>query len=172
RPSASRPRRRRPAAVVSKRRGGLDASGPGEFPGLEAFLAEDRTALRRPEGDGRLLAARRAIRNGFHPFASDGASRTAGPLAFARFAALRLVLEVLVGEQLLFSRRPDELRAAVHALKDSVLELHRSLPRRGRSSYSARTTRARAGASCDCVFSPGPALPGACHQVSNRRNAS
>src|ERR1043166_960527 len=117
-------------------RGGLDAPGPGEFPGLEAFLAEARTALRRPEGDGRLLAARRAIRNGFHPLASDGASRTAGPLAFARFAALRLVLEVLVGEELLFPRRPDELRAAVHALKDSVLELHRSLPRRGRSSFS------------------------------------
>src|SRR5262249_36306287 len=98
-------------------------------------------------------------------------SRPAGPLAFARFAALRLVLEVLVGEKLLFSRRPDELRAAVHALKDSVLELHRSLPRRGRSC-SARTTRARAGGSCDCVFSPGLVSPGACHLVSNRRNAS
>src|SRR5215831_10424423 len=106
--------------IVTK--GGLGAPGPGKFPGLEAFLAEDRTALRRLEGDGRLLAARRTIRNGFHPLASDGASRTAGPLAFARFAALRFVLEILVGEELLFSSRPDELRAAVHALKDSVLE--------------------------------------------------
>src|SRR5947207_3989218 len=117
---------------------GLDAAGPGKFPGLEAFLAEDRTALRRFEGDSGLLAARRAIRNGFYPLASDGASRTAGPFAFARLAALRLVLEILVGEELLFSGRPDELRAAVHALKDSVLELHRSLPRRGRS-YSGRS---------------------------------
>src|SRR4029077_832938 len=112
---------------------GLDASGPGEFPGLKAFLAEDRTALRRLEGNCRLLAARRTIRNGFPPLASDRASRTAGPFAFARLAALGLVLEILIGEKLLFSRRPDELRAAVHALKDSVLELHRSLPRRGRS---------------------------------------
>src|SRR5689334_22965719 len=107
-------------------RGGLDAPGPGEFPGLEAFLAEDRTALRRLEGDGRLLAARRTIRDGFHPLASDGASRTAGPLAFACLAALRFVLEILVGEELLFSCRPDELCAAVHALKDPVLEFHRS----------------------------------------------
>src|SRR5256885_818535 len=151
---------------------GSDASGPGEFPGLEAFLAEDRTALRRLEGDGRLLAARRTIRDGFHPLASDGASRTAGPLAFARLAALGLVLEILVGEELLFTRRPDELRAAVNALKDSVLELHRSLPRRGRS-YSAREPiRFRDGASCDCVFAPAPVSRGVCHRASNRRSAS
>src|SRR5689334_6327878 len=152
-------------------RGGLDAPGPGEFPGLEAFLAEDRTALRRLEGDGRLLAARRTIRDGFHPLASDGTSRTAGPLAFARFAALRLVLEVLVGEKLLLSCRPDELRATVHALKDSVLELHRSLPRRGRSC-PARTTPVRAGVSCDSVSSPTPVWRGACRLASSRTNAS
>src|SRR5262249_37559472 len=40
------------------------------------------------------------------------------------------VLEVLVGEELLLARRPDELRRAVHAPEDPVLELHRSLPRR------------------------------------------
>src|SRR5262249_13668195 len=39
----------------------------------------------------------------------------------------------LVSEELLLSCRPDELRAAVHAPEDPVLELHRSLPRRGRS---------------------------------------
>src|SRR5579872_2324179 len=130
--------------------GRLDASSPGELPGLEAFLAEDRTALRRLEGDGRLLTACRAVRNGFHPLTSDGASRPAGPLAFARFAALRFVFEVLVGEELLFSSRPDELPAAINALKDSVLELHRSLPRRvGRRL--ARTTPVRVGVSCDFV---------------------
>src|SRR5437660_12289124 len=38
----------------------LDAAGPGELPGLKAFLAEDRAALRRLERHGRLLAAGRA----------------------------------------------------------------------------------------------------------------
>src|SRR5215470_17706815 len=127
---------------MMKTGGRLDAPGPGEFPGLEAFLAEDRTALRRLEGDRGLLAARRAIRDGFHPLPSDGASRTAGPFAFARFAALRFVLEVLVGEKLLLSRRPDKLRAAVHALKDPILALHRSLPRRvGRRHFGSRAIR-------------------------------
>src|SRR6266853_5306075 len=120
----------------------LDASSPGEFPGLEALFAEHRTSLCGPEGDRCLLAAGRARRDGFHPFASDGSSRTAGPFSFARLTPLGFVLEVLVGEELLFSRRPDELRAAVHALKDPILELHRSLPRRvGRrhpgASYSS-----------------------------------
>jgi hypothetical protein len=116
----------------------LDAASPGEFPGLEAFFAENRTSLCWLEGDRGLLAASRASRDGFHSLASDGARRTAGPLSFARFTTLRFVLEVLVGEKLLLSRRPDELRAAVNALKDPILELHRSLPRRvGRRHFRA-----------------------------------
>src|SRR6202030_2032249 len=43
----------------------------------------------------------------------------------------RLVLEVLVGEKLLLPRRPHELRTAVHAPENPVLEFHRSLPRPG-----------------------------------------
>src|SRR5439155_7991049 len=58
------------------------------------------------------------------------AGRAAGPLALAGLAPLRFIFEVLVGEELLFSGRPDELRRAIHAPEDSVLELHRSLPRR------------------------------------------
>src|SRR5437899_2101519 len=113
----------------------LDAPGPGEFPGLEALFAEHGTPLRRLEGHGRFLAASRARRLGFDPLAGDGrAGRAAGPLALAGLAPLRFILEVLVGEELLFSRRPDELRRAIHAPEDSVLELHRSPPRRGRSS--------------------------------------
>ena len=38
----------------------LDAAGAGELPLLEALLAEDRAALRRPERHRRVLAARRA----------------------------------------------------------------------------------------------------------------
>src|SRR5215470_251925 len=149
----------------------LDAASPGEFPGLEAFFAENRTPLCWLEGDRGLLAARRARRDGFYSLASDGARRSTGPLPFARLAPLRLVLEVLVGEELLFSCRPDELRAAVNALKDPILELHRSLPRRVGRRHSTLIP-ARAGASCGCAFSPEPVSPGAYHPVSSRRNAS
>src|SRR5262249_5757582 len=117
-----------------------DAAGPGEFPGLEAFLAEDGTPLRGLERHRRLFAAVRTRRHGFDAFASSAraASRPRSPLRLTRLAALRLVLEVLVGEELLLARRPDELRTAVHAPEDPVLELHRSLPRRDRSHSSSR----------------------------------
>src|SRR6266851_5999776 len=105
----------------------LDAPGSRKLPRLEALFAEHRTALRRLEGYRGLLAAVRAHRGRFHAFAPvTAAGRTAGPLPLAGFAPFRLVFEVLVGEELLFSRRPDELCAAVHAREDSVLELHRS----------------------------------------------
>src|SRR6516165_3171597 len=112
----------------------LDAAGPGELPGLEAFLTEDRPTLCRLERHGGFLAARRARRHGLDAFACRaGRRRTRRALRLARLAALRLVLEVLVGEELLLTRRPDELCAAIHAPEDPVLELHRSLPRRARS---------------------------------------
>src|SRR3954465_3940768 len=112
----------------------LDAPSAREFPGLEAFLAEHGAPLRRFERHGGFFAARRTRRDRFHPFARHtGADRASRPLALTGLAALRLVLEVLVGEELLFTRRPDELRRAIHAPEDPVLELHRSLPRRGRS---------------------------------------
>jgi hypothetical protein len=57
------------------------------------------------------------------------ARRPRNPLGLAGLAALRLVLEVLVGEKLLLAGRPDELRAAIHAREDSVLELHGYLAR-------------------------------------------
>src|SRR5438105_11131099 len=103
-------------------RSASDAAGPGEFPGLEAFLAEDRAPLRRSERHRRLLAACGAGRQCLDPFAGrrPAAGRAAGSLALAVLAPFRLVLEVLVGEELLLSRRPDELRAAVDAPEDSV----------------------------------------------------
>src|SRR5262249_33454536 len=83
----------------------------------------------------RFLSTGRTRRDGLHAFARrTAADGPRGALALAGFAPLRLVLEVLVGEELLLAGRPDELRGAVHAPADSVLELHRSLPRRGRSS--------------------------------------
>src|SRR5204863_4978956 len=97
-----------------------------------ALFTKDRAPLRRLERHRRFLAARRACRHGFHSFPRAGAAGgTACPLALAGFASLRFVLEVLVGEELLLSGRPDELRTTVHAPEDPVLELHRSLPRPG-----------------------------------------
>src|SRR5262249_4623978 len=90
----------------------LNAASARELAGLEAFLAEHGAPLRRLEGDRRLLPARRARRDGFHPLPRHaGAGRTGRALAFTGLAPLRLVLEVLVGEELLLSRRPDELRS-------------------------------------------------------------
>src|SRR5262249_41494078 len=89
------------------------------------------------ERHGGFFTARRTRRDRFHPFARHaGADRASRALTFTGLAPLRLVLEVLVGEELLLARRPDELRRAIHAPEDPVLELHRSLPRRGRSLYS------------------------------------
>src|SRR5262245_21264284 len=133
----------------------LDAASPGELPGLETLFAEDGAPLRRPEGHGRLLPAGRTGGHRFHSFAGgSGASGPGGALALARLAPLRLVLEVLVGEKLLLARRPDELRAAVHAPEDPVLELHRSLPRRGRSLLQLAPELLAITLSCECLLRP------------------
>src|SRR5207244_7476169 len=120
-------------------RGGtlLEATRPGELSGLEAFLAEDRAPLSRLKGHRRFLAACRARGDGFHALAGDAAAgRPAGTFALARLAPLGFVLEVLVGEKLLLASGPHELRAAIDAPEDPVLELHRSLPRPGRFPIS------------------------------------
>jgi hypothetical protein len=109
----------------------LHAPGPSELSGLEAFLAEDGPSLRWPERHCRLFSTCGARGRCLYPFPGDRpTSRTTGALAFAGLAALRLVLEVLVGEKLLLPGRPDKLCATVHAPEYPVLELHRSLPRR------------------------------------------
>ena len=106
---------------------GSGAARPGKLAGLEAFLAEDRATLRRTEWHRCFLATRRAVGHRFHPLPRDErAGRAAGLLCLARLTALGFVLEILVGEELLFSGRPDEFRAAIHAREDPVLELHRS----------------------------------------------
>src|SRR4029077_9397796 len=105
------------------------------------------------------LAAGRAHGLGFNPLATRPASgRPGGALGFTGLTPLRLVLEVLVGKKLLLAGRPDELRAAIHAPEDPVLELHRSPPRRG----SVGLAPARAESSCGYVFLTGSASPVAC----------
>src|SRR5262249_6101475 len=151
----------------------LQAASPGELPGLEAFLAEHGTPLRRLEGHRRFLAAVRAGGHGLDPLphGAAGPGRPRGAFGFAGLAAFGFVLEVLVGEELLLPRRPYELRATIHAPEDPILELHRSLPRRGRSVVDPATP-ARAGASCDYACARAPVSLAVCHRVSDRRSAS
>jgi len=49
--------------------------------------------------------------------------RSALPLALAGFATLGFILEVLVVEEVLFSRRKDEFGAAVGANQHPILKL-------------------------------------------------
>ena len=90
---------------------------------LEAFPAEHRPPLSGLEWHGGLLAALRAGGGGFHPLATVIAERLAPP-GLARLAAFRLVLESLVRKEELLAGSEDELRPAVDALEDLVLEFH------------------------------------------------
>src|SRR5262249_6164912 len=85
-------------------RWGLDAASARDLSGLEAFLAEPGTPLRRLERHGGFFTARRTRRDRFHPFARHaGADRASRALTFTGLAPLRLVLEVLIGEELLLA---------------------------------------------------------------------
>ena len=90
----------------------------------KAFAAVNRPALRGLEGDGGLPAALRAGGHGFRL----GKPRACRALALqlAILAAFGLVLEVLVVEEVLFSRCEYEIRSAVHALEDAILKLRHS----------------------------------------------
>src|SRR5690349_18182071 len=83
-------------------------AGAGELPLLEALLAEHRTPLRGPERHRGVLTTRRTLGLCFHPARHRGpGTYPVGPFGLARLAALRLVLELLVGEKELLTGRPD-----------------------------------------------------------------
>src|SRR5688572_21549412 len=105
-------------------------SDAGELLLLEAFPAEYRTSLSGSERYSGFLAARRAIGRRFDTFTRHPAAsrRASGALGLTPFAAFGLVLEVFVGEEVLFARGPHEFRAAIYATEQLVLELHRPLP--------------------------------------------
>ena len=154
------------------------------------------------ERHGRFLAARRAVGGRFDAFAADAAARRARrALGLAALAALRLVFEVLVGEEQLFAGGPDEGVAAVHAVQGLVLELHRYLSHSPRVSrhpdgtagarlpglrppnersierlpdLAVRATSSpfRGAASCASAYARAPAWRGGDPPVSGRRNAS
>ena len=85
----------------------------GAFSAQEAFAAKDGPALSRLEGNRGFPAALRTTRHGF----GLGVT-TRGALAFglAVLTTLGLVLEILVVEEVLFSRCENEIRSAVYTL--------------------------------------------------------
>ena len=97
------------------------------FPAKEALTTVDRASLGGPEGNRRFPAALRTdcccLRS------RRSGRRRSLPLYLARLAALGFILEVLVVEEMLLSRRENELRSTISALDNPILKLwhrHRS----------------------------------------------
>ncbi len=125
--------------------------------------------------------------------------RARGPLGLAALAAFGFVLEVLVGEEELLTRRPDELRSAVYAIQRScpgtpsvppltnslgppgdsnrarsgrAIHRHDGPSDRSRAMLSAAASRTRGAASSAYACAPAPAWRGADRLASSRTNAS
>jgi hypothetical protein len=98
------------------------------LPLLEALAAKNWSALCRPEGYGSFFAALRTNRSGLDPGVGMAlgwcGSQHGHPFRFAGFAPFWFILELLVTEEELFSRREDEVRAAVNTLQHLVLKFH------------------------------------------------
>ena len=96
---------------------------------LKTFAAENGTSLGWLKGNGSFLAAGRAVGPGFGALVIAATVVAAcpdlpRPLGLARFAAFRLVLKLFIVEKKLLAGREDEVRAAVHALQNPILEFH------------------------------------------------
>jgi len=91
----------------------LSGGCAGGFPAQEALPAKNRATLSRLEGNGCLPAALGAFRGGFG-FSETGTGRTLA-LGLASFTALGLIPEILVVEEVLFSRSENKIRATIHA---------------------------------------------------------
>jgi len=96
---------------------------------LEALPAKDWSALSRLERYGGFLATLRACGFGFRPDrpSASSASRFC-TFCFASFAALRLVLEALVGEKHLLAGSKHKLGATLRTLQYLIVEFHGRLP--------------------------------------------
>src|ERR1017187_5282199 len=146
-----------------------------------ALAAEYRPALSRFEGYRGFPAALGASGYGLRLAGSRG--RTTLALILAVLAPFGFVLEVLVVEEVLFSRREYEFCSAVYTLEAAVLEIrHNSL-----SPMSTWIVADYGGGACapppgftlppgvtssGFVCEPAPAWPGASLPASNRRNAA
>src|SRR5690348_4699453 len=100
----------------------LPAAGAGRIrlPGQETFPAVDGPPLGGLERDRRFPAA---LRTRGHGLGFGIAARRSLALGLTRLAALGLVLEILVVEEVLFSRCEYKICSAIYALEDAVLEL-------------------------------------------------
>ena len=110
------------------------SSGSGcRPPRGETLAAKDRTALCWFEGHRRFLPALRASRAGLSlgegwVTAGTWSAQHRDSLGFACLAALGFVFELLIVEEQLFTRGEDEIAAAIHALKNLILEFHDHSP--------------------------------------------
>ena len=91
---------------------------PGRTPGVPAS-AGTAPSFPCPQAEQLVVVSTRSRRDG------RARCRSRCALGLAALAPLRLVFEVLVGEEELLARRPDERVAAIHATERLVLELHR-----------------------------------------------
>jgi hypothetical protein len=98
---------------------------------LETLPAINRAALCRLKRDRCLPLTAGTDGLGFYALIIPPTLRQAkrlGALAFAILAAFWFVLELFIVEEQLFTGSEDEVSAAVHALQNLVLELHREMP--------------------------------------------
>jgi len=91
----------------------------------EALPAVNRTPLRRFKRNRSLPAALRAFGHGLGLRGTLTGSSLA--LGLACLAALGLIPEILVVEEVLFSRCEYKIRAAIHAFENAVLKLRHGL---------------------------------------------
>jgi hypothetical protein len=93
-------------------------------PLLEAFTAKNRPPLRWPERNRGFLPALRAIGFRFRARRSGVSTAAFRTFRLARFAALRFVLEPLVGEKHLLAGSEHELCTAFRTLQHLVVVFH------------------------------------------------
>jgi len=99
---------------------------------LEALTTKDRTALRRTEGNRRVLTALGTSGLGLRAHLGapicTAVADTFGTLGFATFATFGFVFEAFVGEKHLFAGGEDKFGTTFGTLQDLIVEFHEPLP--------------------------------------------
>ena len=113
------------STIFGERREQLSGGGACCFPAQEAFPAIHRASLGWFERNRSLPATLGAFRGGFG-LRETGTGRTLA-LGLTNLTALGLIPEILVVEEVLFSRREYEIRATIHAFENAVLKLRHGL---------------------------------------------
>ncbi len=86
---------------------------------LETLPAKNRPALRGSKGHCGFFSTLRTDRRGLCPLSAARCRLI--PFRLAGLATFRIIPEMLIGEENLFSCREDEILTAVHALQASIL---------------------------------------------------